>query len=605
MLNPANDNSRTAWWICLGAIAILFLNAARSVPQIADLLISGDGDDLTRLQQVRDWLGGQSWFDTQQYRILPPDGISIHWSRYIDIGIAAFLIPASWLLPATQAEYAAIILWPTFVGCLAVLIIGRGANRLMGPAGAIGALVVFLSWSKFGGEFAAGRIDHHNMQLLCASAVIFLSVVPGRKLILGALAGLATALSLAIGLEMLPFLAVNWGLMILRHAFDEDGIDKWLVGFCASLAVTAPLLFAGQTAPANWLVNHCDVLAPPIFSLAAVGIAASLGPVLLGKLLPHPMARILLAAALAGSGLWLASGLLVPCLAGPYANAAPEVRLIIETRVTEALSAATLLQTRPELLLRVLLPPVIISVLALVAIALMRGRIGRVLGIALMQSFVVVLVGLVFALVQIRAANLITPAIPVLAGFLGYAFVQIPRNHRLRAPAAIGLVLAMPAVVEPASRLLVGPLKLSASMDSGTTATDYFGYASIAYCQDRDAIGEIASLPKSVIFSTLNLGPAILVYTQHAITSAGYHRSAEAFSNGVIAFQSRNDLRDGLAKSNANYMVVCTGAGEEQAVKRLEGADWPAWLVEVTGERQHVRVFQVDKTALSNETGTP
>ncbi|HQY44971.1 MAG TPA: hypothetical protein PK450_12425, partial [Paracoccaceae bacterium] len=80
------ENTRVIWWICLGAMAILFLNALRSLPQIADLLISGDGDDLTRLQEVRDWLGGQSWFDTRQYRILPPEGISIHWSRYVDLG---------------------------------------------------------------------------------------------------------------------------------------------------------------------------------------------------------------------------------------------------------------------------------------------------------------------------------------------------------------------------------------------------------------------------------------------------------------------------------------------------------------------------------------
>src|SRR5689334_4542248 len=31
-----------------------------------------DPDDYMRLQQVRDWLGGQSFFDVAQYRIDPP-----------------------------------------------------------------------------------------------------------------------------------------------------------------------------------------------------------------------------------------------------------------------------------------------------------------------------------------------------------------------------------------------------------------------------------------------------------------------------------------------------------------------------------------------------
>ena len=591
------------WWICLGAIAIVLLSAVRSLPQISDFLISGDGDDLMRLQQVRDWLGGQSWFDTQQYRILPPEGISIHWSRYIDIGIAAFLVPASWLLPQTQAELAAIILWPTFLACLAVLVIGHGNNRLMGKAGAMGALVGFLTWGKLGGEFAAGRIDHHNMQILCATAIFYLALVPGRRLVLGAAAGAVTAFSLAVGLEMLPYLATVWGLMVLRHAFAEPGADKWLLGFCAAFAVAAPLLLAGQTPMSGWWVNHCDVLAPPVLALAAIGIVATLVPVVFAGTLSHPVARILVPIALTGAGLWLAAPLLVPCLAGPYAQSTPEVRAIIETQVTEALPARILLQTRPELLLRVIMPAVIIGILALGAAWLMRGRIGRTLAIALVQGFVVLLVGLAFALVQIRAANLMTPAVPLLAGFLLYSFATIPNDSRLRIPAVLALLLAMPTVVEAISRKIAGPPSVSAMVGDGPIGAGLAESVSIAYCRNHSAMAEIASLPKSVVFSSMNLGPAIIVYTQNAITSAGYHRSAAAFSNGVAAFQNRDNLRKALASSRADYLVVCVGAGEERIVTRLEKDAWPDWLVEVTGDRKLIRVFEVDKAALARDGG--
>lgn len=77
-LTPARPN-RWIWLICLAAIAILLLNVARRAVDISDHLASGGGDDLMRLQQVRDWLAGQSWFDTTQYRVQPPEGISIHW----------------------------------------------------------------------------------------------------------------------------------------------------------------------------------------------------------------------------------------------------------------------------------------------------------------------------------------------------------------------------------------------------------------------------------------------------------------------------------------------------------------------------------------------
>ena len=597
--------SRAIWWICLLAILILVINVARRGPLISELLVSGDGDDLTRLQQVRDWLAGQSWFDTTQYRLLPPEGVSIHWSRYVDLGIAAFLVPASWFLSQTQAEHVAIILWPTFLGCLAVAMIGYSNNRLLGPAAAIGALVTFLTWGKLGGEFAAGRIDHHNVQILCATTVFYLSLLPGRRWLLGAMAGAMTALCLVVGLEMLPCLAVIWGMMVLRHAFAEEGVDQWLIGFCLAFAVAAPVLLAGQTPMSGWWVNHCDVLAPPLLGLAAIGIVASLVPVVFARALPHPAAQIGVSLAITGGGLWLAAPLLLPCLAGPYAGATPEVRMIIESRINEALSADILWNIRPELLLRILMPPAVIGLLALGAAWLWRGRIQRPLGIALIQSFVVLGVGFAFALIQIRAANLMTPALPLLAGFLVHAFTAIPRDHRLRAPAALILMLAIPAVLESAARLIGGPPEMPVLAAYSDPASVIAASVSIAFCRNEAAMAEIATLRTSVVFSSGNLGPAILVYTPHSITSAGYHRSAAAFHNGAVAFDSRDLLQQALASSRADYLVICVGFAEERFIDSLSTDGWPDWLVEVTGDRQKVRLFKVEKAALSQETATP
>ena len=594
-------SSRVLWWICLGAIAVVLLNAARSLPQISNLLIGGDSDDLMRLQGVRDWLAGQSWFDTRQYRVLPPDGISMHWSRYVDAGIAAILVPASWLLSPTAAEHAAVILWPSLLACLMVLVIGPANNRLMGPAAAIGALVTFLTWSKLGGEFASARIDHHNLQILCATAIFYLSLVPGRPKLRGALAGVLLALSLAVGLEMLPFLAVIWGMMILRHAFAEPGAGDWLLGFCAAIALAAPALMAGQTPVSGWWLNHCDVLAPPILALAAIGIVATLVPVLAARAMPHPAARILVPLVLTGAGVWLASPLLLPCLAGPYADVAPEVRTIIETRVVEALSVATLLHANPELLARVLLPPMVITLLALGTAWRLRSQITPVLAVALIQSFVVVAVGLGFALVQIRAANLMAPAVPLLAGFLVHAFAKIPKASRLRAPAMLCLLLAMPGLVERGAGYLA---EVTAQPRTPLTAVTARAEPALT-CRSDAAMAKIASLPKSVVFSSLNLGPAIVAYTPQSATSASYHRSTAAFWNGIGAFESWDRMRDALVRSNADYLVLCTGSGEEQGLLSAATATLPHWLAEVTTNREVLRMFKVDKPALAATGGTP
>ena len=48
-----------------------------------------DTDDNMRIMQVRALLAGQGWYDLRQYRLDPPFGADIHWSRLVDLPIAA------------------------------------------------------------------------------------------------------------------------------------------------------------------------------------------------------------------------------------------------------------------------------------------------------------------------------------------------------------------------------------------------------------------------------------------------------------------------------------------------------------------------------------
>src|SRR5436305_12781629 len=52
----------------------------------------GDTDDNMRMMQVRAWLAGQDWYDLRQYRMNPPYGADIHWSRLVDLPIAGIKI---------------------------------------------------------------------------------------------------------------------------------------------------------------------------------------------------------------------------------------------------------------------------------------------------------------------------------------------------------------------------------------------------------------------------------------------------------------------------------------------------------------------------------
>ena len=51
-----------------------------------------DTDDNMRISQVRALLAGQDWFDLRQYRLNPPFGADIHWSRLVDLPLAGLIL---------------------------------------------------------------------------------------------------------------------------------------------------------------------------------------------------------------------------------------------------------------------------------------------------------------------------------------------------------------------------------------------------------------------------------------------------------------------------------------------------------------------------------
>src|SRR4029078_13165404 len=83
---------------------------------VATYLLAGSGptrstDDAMRLVQVRDLLAGQGWYDLTQYRLSPPEGVVMYWSRLIDVPIAFLIRVTDWAVPAALAERLALTVW--------------------------------------------------------------------------------------------------------------------------------------------------------------------------------------------------------------------------------------------------------------------------------------------------------------------------------------------------------------------------------------------------------------------------------------------------------------------------------------------------------------
>src|SRR5688500_20280534 len=73
-----------------------------------------------RISQVRALLAGQDWYDLRQYRLDPPLGADIHWSRLVDLPIAGLKLALAPLFGGAADERAAVAIAPLLPLAVAV-----------------------------------------------------------------------------------------------------------------------------------------------------------------------------------------------------------------------------------------------------------------------------------------------------------------------------------------------------------------------------------------------------------------------------------------------------------------------------------------------------
>src|SRR5947209_5040214 len=234
----------------------------------------GDTDDNMRIMQVRALLHGQGWYDLRDYRMNPPFGANIHWSRLVDLPIAGLILGLRPFLGGAGAERWAVAIAPLLPYLLLLSSLALTARRLIAPAAyPLAWLVLFFAGST-NGMFMPERIDHHGWQL--ALLALSVSGIADPKRIRGGLTlGISTALSLAIGLEMLIYIATMGAAMALFWVVNADERDR-LRTYAVSLGGATALSFLCFASYAN-RAPVCDALSPVWLSDVLLGGALLYG----------------------------------------------------------------------------------------------------------------------------------------------------------------------------------------------------------------------------------------------------------------------------------------------------------------------------------------
>ena len=533
-----------------------------------------DTDDNMRISQVRAWLNdGQGWYDLRQYKLNWPEGANIHWSRLVDLPLAGLILLGRLFLAGPQAEIFAVAVAPLIPLALLAAALALTVRRLIHPsAWPLTLICLFFAGSTMA-QFVPTRIDHHGWQLALL-AVGMAGIADPRRARGGATLGIASALSLAIGLEAMIYIALAGVATVLRWVIDDEERRR-LAAYAVSLAGGTAFGFLVFASEANRLAV-CDALSPVWLSDALLGGALLLA---LAWWSPGSWKMRLGAAAVSGA-----------LLAGFHALAWPNCLQRLEG-VSDEVYQLWLSHVREARPFYRHPWKTAVTIIALPAMGLVGWA---VLGWQSRKD-------------QAKLARVLSAAVLALAAtaLLFWQTRTGPAAQMLAIPGAVALVVLLAPLLYNSRFMLVRTL--------GTTALVLLALGGLVplvldhvapdpvknerqlaiakannACPSLRAMRPIAQLPASTIFTFGDLSPRLITVTHHRAIMGPYHRNGPQIVDTMKFFRGTAEEARVLAdKYRADYVLTCpmmsqatvfTAEAPKGFYMQLERGQVPAWL---------------------------
>ena len=275
------SSSRAIGWLLIGLFAVfaaalhIFFAFKNGVVLREHGL--GDTDSYMRVLRIMDLYHGGGWYDTVTPKLGAPEGLSLHWTRPVDILI---LLPA--LLahlfgaPVDRSVYWIGAGFSTICQILACFAAAWAAKPLWPSPGHRFAALILLTNAAAFGYGIIGRPDHHTLLMLLTALMLGAMVRTAlagssaaeqrRWAVLGGLfAGFGVWVSPEMLVPIVPVIA-TLGLFWLdapldRKRMPETEMRDWAAaGAVFSLAMAAVILVAIpiEQPPAHWLAPEYD-----------------------------------------------------------------------------------------------------------------------------------------------------------------------------------------------------------------------------------------------------------------------------------------------------------------------------------------------------------
>jgi hypothetical protein len=544
-ISDAKSDARLGWFL-MGIFVLLGVAEHAFFAQSNGEVIRDhglvDSDSYMRVMRILALYHGAGWYDTMTMRVGAPEGLSLHWTRPVDILI---LVPAlvAHLFGASveRAVYWIGAAFSPICHILACLAVAWAARPLWpSPFHRFAALILLTNAAAFGyGVF--GRADHHTLLLLLTAlmlgaalraAIAWQPAAEERRW--AALAGFFAGLGIWISPElMVPItpIIVAIGLFWLDAPLDQakNGglIRDWAgLGAAFSLAMAGVILIAIpiEQPPAHWLIAEYDKVSLPYLVVPLIWAAVFL---IARQVRGGFVARLVAGALLGAVGIVVLLGLFPDLLFGPLGvNERLKTDFLDTIREMQPLWPTSL--DRLQNFLPMLGQSITALILLPFAFRRWRGE-RRWAGQMLVLAFGFLLIaGMMHARLGVEFAP--TPAI-ICAGF----FSLLDAKLKGRSP-----LLRTPALVLAATALTCAPLLLGLVI-SDTRYGKVNGDAGT--CKTRELADWLnANHPGKgtadggtpiVMTDDYSYGPELVFRTDYRVTAGPYHRNPQAIFDTI------------------------------------------------------------------------
>ncbi len=547
MKNPLDKLSdkarpRAVYWLVYSVtVFIVILNG----PDFSVPVWDTGNDDAMRLVQVRDLLAGQSWFDVTQYRLGFEAGTPMHWSRLVDLPIAAILWVMSLFLTQDWAEMVTMTLWPLALIAPTLWAMHRASvlfgGERAGPFGYLFATIAIFTTKKFD----IGSLDHHNVQMMLV-AFILMAMMHSKSFARdGMIIGVAAALSVAIGFEMLPFIATICLMIGVNWAWVGAEAKSKTVLFSGAFAGVMIAVFFLTRPDFSKTIFRCDAFGPEMLIIAVTG---ALGLLILAATI-SAKARLVRAGGLVvlGTAVMLVALIFAPeCLGNPYDMLYSDVAHEWLARISESKSMWSFISTgRLGNFGLVIIP----------AIAIVY-TIYRIINPAYRMRAIVILFVLLGAnammFYQIRGLSFLFLLCTIpLATMMGQIYERYKENN---SPATGALFLLM-LFASIQNTWIIGLALFDRSKPQESSSISVGQYKD---CFKPHGFDVLAGLPAGVVMSSTDLGVRVMLSTPHRTLASNFHRNQDGIQAGIDLMKAdMADAKDLLTLWGVDYVVLC------------------------------------------------